>query len=78
MKKTTITLFVLTSVFHSGNVFYRQYNFDYGSLSLPPGENASFLSVETLPGNYVVDVYLNNQLKETTELYFKSMTQTLE
>lgn len=78
MKKTTITLFVLTSVFHSGNVFSRQYNFDYGSLSLPPGENASFLSVETLPGNYVVDVYLNNQLKETTELYFKSMTQTLE
>lgn len=77
MKKTTISLLVLISIVNSSSTFARQYEFDYNVLNLHQDADRPNLDPNNMPGNYVVDVYLNDELKETTEFYFKLINSNL-
>lgn len=71
MRKATILLFFFLTYLHGNDAVSKEYIFDYDDLKLDEsGEN--FFYGGALSGNYVVDIYVNNQLKETSEVYFKS------
>ncbi|UTW92927.1 hypothetical protein [Klebsiella pneumoniae] len=69
--KKTIPVLILTSIINSGDSFAKEYKFNYRYLAMDENADLNFFDSKTTQGNYVVDIYINNELKETTEIYFK-------
>ncbi|ECB7912776.1 fimbrial biogenesis outer membrane usher protein, partial [Salmonella enterica subsp. enterica serovar Minnesota] len=71
MKKTHLFLLFCLLYIHCDKSTSAEYVFDYTDLSLEDNGNY-FFNGGNLSGNYIVDVYINKQLKETAEVYFKN------
>lgn len=76
MKKTILAL-ILASIFNTGNSFAKVYEFNYRHLEMDDNADSHFFDSITTAGNYIVDVYINNELKETTEIYFRNKDNNL-
>ncbi|EGI6450408.1 TPA: fimbria/pilus outer membrane usher protein [Salmonella enterica] len=77
MKKTILSLFVSSVFMHGSESIAKEYIFDYASLNLE-GYSSNLFNESNLLGNYVVDVYVNNELKETAEIYFREQSMGSE
>lgn len=75
--KKTIPVLILTSIINSGDSFAKEYKFNYRYLAMDENADLNFFDSKTTQGNYVVDIYINNELKETTEIYFKNIGNNL-
>lgn len=75
--KKTIPVLILTSIINSGDSFAKEYKFNYRYLAMDENADLNFFDSKATQGNYVVDIYINNELKETTEIYFKNIGNNL-
>ncbi|ELT8672649.1 fimbrial biogenesis outer membrane usher protein, partial [Escherichia coli] len=76
MNKTIFAL-ILTSIINAGDSFAKEYKFNYRYLGMDENADLNFFDSKTTQGNYVIDIYINNELKETTEIYFRNKSNNL-
>lgn len=70
--KKTVSALILTSIINAGDSFAKEYKFNYRYLGMDGNADFHFFDSKTTAGNYVIDIYVNNELKETTEIYFRN------
>lgn len=75
--KKTVSVLVLISFINVGDSFAKEYKFNYRYLGMDENADFNFFDSKTTAGNYVVDIYINNELKETAEIYFRNKSNNL-